>query len=104
PVEVLNRRLVDTYEPDQASSLDIFLGARSVQDAMDQVQYMNDIGDQDRRIARQVAVAKAEIIVARAKTKKLRASVHGETAVIAARTAQARGERDGRVGRQNRGL
>jgi len=100
-VEVLNRRLVDIYESDQASSLDIFLGARSVQDAMDQVQYMNDIGDQDRRIARQVAVAKAEIIVARAKTKKLRASVHGETAVIAARTAQARGVRDALVGAKN---
>ena len=100
-VDVLNRRLVDIYESDQASSLDIFLGARSVQDAVDQVQYLNEIGDQDRRIARQVAIAKAEITVARAKTKKLRASVHSETAVIAARTAQARGVRDALVGAKN---
>ncbi len=100
-VDVLNRRLIDIYESDEASSLDIFLGARSVQDAVDQVQYLNEIGDQDRRIARQVAVAKAEITVARAKTKKLRASVHGETAVIAARTAQARGVRDALVGAKN---
>jgi murein DD-endopeptidase MepM/ murein hydrolase activator NlpD len=100
-VDVLNRRLIDIYESDEASSLDIFLGARSVQDAVDQVQYLNEIGDQDRRIARQVAVAKAEITVARAKTKKLRASVHSETAVIAARTAQARGVRDALVGAKN---
>lgn len=100
-VDVLNRRLVDIYESDQASSLDVFLGARSVQDALDQVQYLNEIGDQDRRIARQVAVAKAEITVARAKTAKLRSSVHGETAVIAARTAQARGVRDALVGATN---
>jgi murein DD-endopeptidase MepM/ murein hydrolase activator NlpD len=100
-VAVLNRRLIDIYESDEASSLDIFLGARSVQDAVDQVQYLNEIGDQDRRIARQVAIAKAEITVARAKTKKLRASVHGETAVIAARTAQARGVRDALVGAKN---
>lgn len=100
-VEVLNRRLVDIYESDEASSVDIFLGARSVQDALDQVQYLNEIGDQDRRIAQQVAVAKAEITVARAKTVKLRASVHGETAVIAARTAQARGVRDALVGATN---
>jgi murein DD-endopeptidase MepM/ murein hydrolase activator NlpD len=100
-VDVLNRRLVDIYESDQVSSLDIFLGARSVQDAVDQVQYLNEIGDQDRRIAHQVAIAKAEITVARAKTKKLRGSVHSETAVIAARTAQARGVRDALVGAKN---
>jgi murein DD-endopeptidase MepM/ murein hydrolase activator NlpD len=100
-VDVLNRRLIDIYESDEASSLDIFLGARSMQDAVDQVQYLNEIGDQDRRIARQVALAKAEITVARAKTKKLRASVHSETAVIAARTAQARGVRDALVGAKN---
>src|SRR3954471_21598459 len=100
-VDVLNRRLIDIYESDEASTLDIFLGARSVQDAVDQVQYLNEIGDQDRRIARQVAGAKGEITVARAKTKKLRASVHSETAVIAARTAQARGVRDALVGAKN---
>jgi murein DD-endopeptidase MepM/ murein hydrolase activator NlpD len=100
-VSILNRRLVDIYESDQASTLDVFLGARNVQDAIDQVQYLNDIGDQDRRIARQVADAKARITVARAKTMKLRASVRSETAVISARTAQTRGVRDALVGAKN---
>jgi murein DD-endopeptidase MepM/ murein hydrolase activator NlpD len=97
-VRVLNTRLVDIYESDDASTLDVFLGASSVQDALDKVQYLNDIGDQDRRIAQQVAVAKAAIKVQRAKTKKLRGTVQSETAVISARTAQTRDVRNQLVG------
>ena len=100
-INVLNTRLVDIYESDQASTLDVFLGARNVQDAIDQVQYLNDIGDQDRRIAQQVAAAKAQIKVQRAKTKKLRGTVQSETAVISARTAQARDVRNQLVGATN---
>jgi murein DD-endopeptidase MepM/ murein hydrolase activator NlpD len=100
-ISTLDRRLVDIYESDPASSLDVFLGARNVQDALDEVQYMNDIGAQDRRIAREVAFAKAQSKAARAKTKKLRATVQGETAVVSARTAQARDVRDQLVGATN---
>ena len=89
-VDTLNRRLVDIYESEPASTLDVVLGARSIQDALDQVQYLNEIGDQDRRIAAQVRWAKLQVTAARAKTKKLRATVHGETAIISARAAQAR--------------
>lgn len=97
-VNVLNTRLVDIYESDEASTIDVFLGASSVQDALDKVQYLNDIGDQDQRVAQQVAAAKAQIRVQRAKTKKLRGSVQSETAVISARTAQTRYVRDQLVG------
>jgi murein DD-endopeptidase MepM/ murein hydrolase activator NlpD len=69
-----------------------------VQDALDKVQYLNDIGDQDRRVAQQVAAAKAQIRAQRAKTKKLRGSVQSETAVISARTAQTRYVRNQLVG------
>src|SRR3954454_5681114 len=100
-VQVVAQRLVDIYESDPATSLDVFLGARSVQDAIDQVQYLNDIGEEDRRIAQEVASAKAAIKVQRAKTKKLRKTVQGETAVISARTAQARDVRDELVGAKN---
>jgi len=100
-MHVLNQRLVDIYESDQPTSLDVFLGAGNVQDAIDQVEYLNDIGEQDRRIAQQVAQAKAAIRVQRAKTKKLRGSVHAETAVLFARTAQTRDVRDELVGAKN---
>jgi murein DD-endopeptidase MepM/ murein hydrolase activator NlpD len=99
-VSTLDHRLVDIYESDPATTLDVFLGARSVQDALDQVQYLNDIGDQDRRIAAEVAHAKAEVRAQRAKTKKLRGTVQSETAVISARTEQTRTVRDELVGAQ----
>jgi murein DD-endopeptidase MepM/ murein hydrolase activator NlpD len=97
-MHTLNRRLVDIYESDQATTLDVFLGAANVQDALDQVAYLNDIGVQDRRIATEVADAKAQVKAARAKTKKLRGTVRSETAVISARTAQTRSVRDELVG------
>jgi murein DD-endopeptidase MepM/ murein hydrolase activator NlpD len=100
-IQILNTRLVDIYESDQASTIDVFLGASSVQEALDKVQYLNDIGDQDQRIAQQVATAKAQIKVQRAKTKKLRGTVQSETAVISARTAQTRDVRDQLVGAKN---
>jgi murein DD-endopeptidase MepM/ murein hydrolase activator NlpD len=100
-VQALNHRLVDIYESDAPSSLDVFLGANNVQDALDQVAYLTDIGVQDRRIATEVADAKLQAVAARAKTKKLRVRVHGETAVIEARATQARDVRDELVGARN---
>ena len=100
-ITTLDDRLVEIYESDQASSLDVFLGAQSLQEAIDQVQYLNEIGEQDRRIAAEVARAKAQVTAQRAKTKKVRATVQGETAVISARTAQTRDVRDELVGARN---
>jgi murein DD-endopeptidase MepM/ murein hydrolase activator NlpD len=97
-VTTLNRRLVDLYESEPASTLDVVLDARSIQDALDQVQYMNEIGEQDRRIAAQVRYAKLQVRAARAKTMKLRGTVQGETAIISARTAQARTVKNELVG------
>jgi murein DD-endopeptidase MepM/ murein hydrolase activator NlpD len=97
-IATLDRRLVEIYESDPASTLDVFLGARNVQDALDQVQYLNDIGEQDRRIAQEVAAAKAQVKAARATTRGLRTSVEGEAAVISARAAQTRDVRDQLVG------
>lgn len=97
-VNTLNHRLVDIYESEPPSTLDLVLGARSIQDALDQVQYMNEIGEQDRRVAAQVQYAKLQVKAARAKTKKLRATVQGETAIISARTAQTRDVKNELVG------
>ncbi len=94
----LNQRLVDIYESDQASTLDLVLDSSSIQDALDQVQYMNEIGEQDRRIAAQVGYTKLQVRAARAKTKRLRATVQGETAIISARTAQTRNVKNELVG------
>jgi murein DD-endopeptidase MepM/ murein hydrolase activator NlpD len=100
-IDVLDSRLVAIYESDETSTIDVFLGSSSVQDALDKVQYLNEIGDQDRRIAQQVAAAKDAIKAQRATTKKLRRTVQSETAVISARTAQTRDVRNQLVGAKN---
>jgi murein DD-endopeptidase MepM/ murein hydrolase activator NlpD len=95
---VLNRRIVDIYESDDPTTLDVVLGAQSVQDAIDKVQYLEDINEQDRKVSNQVAYAKARVAAARKKTMHLRATVESETAVIRARTAQTQAVRDDLVG------
>jgi murein DD-endopeptidase MepM/ murein hydrolase activator NlpD len=100
-VAILNRRVVDIYESDDPTTLDVLLGARSVQDALDKVQYLNDIHEQDRQVASEVAAAKAQVTAARRRTKQLRETVHSETAVIRARAAQTQAVRDQLVGARN---
>ena len=100
-LEVLNRRLVDIYESDDPTTLDILFGSRSVQDAIDRVQALSEINAQDRAVSAAVAHAKAEVTAARKKTKRLRATVSAETAVIRARTAQTQAVRDELVGASN---
>jgi murein DD-endopeptidase MepM/ murein hydrolase activator NlpD len=100
-VASLERRLVDIYESDPASPLDVFLGARTLDDAVAQVTYLSDIGRQDRLIAKQVGYAKRQTTAARAKTKAIRTRVRSETAVISARTEQTRSVRDELVGARN---
>jgi murein DD-endopeptidase MepM/ murein hydrolase activator NlpD len=97
-VNVLNKRLVDIYESDDPSTLDILFGSRSVQDAIDRVQALNEINAQDRAVSAEVEHAKTQVIAARTKTKKLRGTVNAETAVIRARTDQTRAVRDELVG------
>lgn len=100
-IAVLDRRVVEAYESPDPSTLDVFLGSSSVQDAIDRVQYLDQISAQDRRIAAQVASSKRQVAAARAKTRALRASVWGETAVIRARTEQTQSVRDELVGARN---
>jgi murein DD-endopeptidase MepM/ murein hydrolase activator NlpD len=100
-VNVLNKRLVDIYESDDPSTLDILFGSRSVQDAIDRVQALNEINAQDRAVSAAVEQAKTQVTAARKKTKKLRATVNAETAVIRARTDQTRAVRDELVGARN---
>ena len=100
-VDVLNHRLVDIYESDDPSTLDILFGSRSIQDAIDRVQALSEINAQDRAVSAAVSRAKTQVTAARKKTKRLRSTVNAETAVIRARTDQTRAVRDELVGARN---
>ncbi len=100
-VAVLQRRIVALYEQPETTSLDIVFGARNLQSAIDEVQYLQQLSRNDKRIAASVRRSRAQAKAARAKTSKLRATVGGEARVIAARTAQVRSVRDELVGARN---
>jgi murein DD-endopeptidase MepM/ murein hydrolase activator NlpD len=100
-LDVLNKRLVDIYESDDPTTLDILFGSHSIQDAIDRVQALSEINAQDRAVSAAVARAKRQVTAARTKTKRLRGTVNAETAVIRARTDQTRAVRDELVGARN---
>jgi murein DD-endopeptidase MepM/ murein hydrolase activator NlpD len=90
----LGKRLVDIYTSEQTSTLAVVLEAGNFSDLLDQLEYLNEIGSQDERIAREVENAKVKMTVTRNATRKTRAQVAETTRAVAARTAEQRAVRD----------
>jgi len=90
----LNQRLVELYESDDPSTLDVLLSTQSLSDFLDQISYVRDIGSQDARITGQVNSAKVRMHAVREKTKATRNKVATVTRTIAVRTAQVRSEKE----------
>ena len=92
--ERLNKRLVEIYTSDPTSALTIVLEAESFSDVIDQMEFLNDIGAQDERIANEVKDAKLQMQETRNSTRKTRRQVAETTRTVAARTAEQRAVRD----------
>ena len=90
----LNQRLVELYESDDPSTLDVLLSTQSLSDFLDQISYVRDIGSQDARITAQVNGAKVRMHAVREKTKATRNKVATVARTIAVRTAQVRSEKE----------
>jgi murein DD-endopeptidase MepM/ murein hydrolase activator NlpD len=90
----LNARLVQVYEHGDVDSVDVILAARSLSDLIDGLDYVNQIGAADERIATSVGHAKGAAREARERTRKLRGVVAAETLAVQARTEQVRSVRD----------
>jgi murein DD-endopeptidase MepM/ murein hydrolase activator NlpD len=93
-VRRLNLRLIELYERDDPTTLDVFLSSDSISDFLEQVDYVQDIGAQDAQISTQVGHAKDQMHSAREKTKVTKAKVETVTRTIAARTAEVRAEKE----------
>jgi murein DD-endopeptidase MepM/ murein hydrolase activator NlpD len=93
-LERLTSRLVSIYENGEVDTIGVLFSASSFSDAVDQLEYLNDLAQQDRRIAVEVADAKEQARIARERTKKVRARVAATTRVVAFRTTQVRQVRD----------
>jgi murein DD-endopeptidase MepM/ murein hydrolase activator NlpD len=89
-VRQLNLRMIDIYETQDPTLVDVILASDSFQDALDQLHYLAAIAKQDKRIAAQVGLARDQVRLARERTKVVRVRVHSETQVIAVRTQQQR--------------
>lgn len=96
----LDRRLVDLYETDQPDALAILLESGSLNDLIEQLQLLNEIGKQDTRIVAEIAAVKAELRVARRRTAGTKAEAARVTAALAERMAEQRAARDELVSRE----
>ncbi len=90
----LNKRLVAIYTQDTPDAMSFVLAAASFSELLDQIEFLNDIGRQDERIASRVREAKTSMRATRERTKHTRARVVATTRVIENRTAEQRAVRD----------
>ncbi len=92
-VDRINRRLIELYQADDPTTLDVLLSTESLSDFLDQVDYVQDLAAQDVRITNQVNGAKVRVHDAREKTRVTRDKVATVTRTISVRTAQVRSEK-----------
>jgi murein DD-endopeptidase MepM/ murein hydrolase activator NlpD len=96
-VEILESRVRVIYIEQQPDVLSILVSAESFGDMIDSYEFVNRIGLQDQKIARQVDVAKRKAAAKRRATAHTRRLTAATVSVISARTEEARVVRDGLV-------
>jgi murein DD-endopeptidase MepM/ murein hydrolase activator NlpD len=92
--ERLEERLVAIYESESVHPVEVVLAAANFRELLDQLDYLNQLGTQDRRVAQQVAVSKRNVREARKRTAATRARVQQAANEIEARARVQRAERD----------
>jgi murein DD-endopeptidase MepM/ murein hydrolase activator NlpD len=96
----LEERLVELYQAGEADTLEILLRVESLDDLIEQLDFVNEIGRQDQRIAATLKRLKGEMRTARTRTGRIKAAVAEATAMIADRTEEARAARAELIARQ----
>jgi murein DD-endopeptidase MepM/ murein hydrolase activator NlpD len=100
-IERLDQRLVAMYQSEDIGTLDVVLSSASFSEMLDRLEYLQNVGLQDRAIADTVRGAKTAMRLARVKTRTTKAVVASATRTIAAQTAQVRAARDELLARQS---
>ena len=93
-VSILEARVRAIYIEDSPDVLSFLVSASSFDDLIDNYEFLERIGLQDRRIAQQVETAKRKAAEERRATAHTRRLTAASVAVIAARTAEAVSVRD----------
>jgi murein DD-endopeptidase MepM/ murein hydrolase activator NlpD len=97
----LEERLVELYQNEETDTFGILLQVQSLGDLVDQFEYFEQIGRQDRAIAQQIRDLRRELKVARAATKTTKGEVAAETQVLARKTSEQVAARAQLVEQQN---
>jgi murein DD-endopeptidase MepM/ murein hydrolase activator NlpD len=96
----LEERLVELYETGSADTVAILLQVDSLGALIEQIDFVNEIGRQDKRIAETMKRLKIDMREARERTARLRDEVEEATAVVADKTAEAQAARATLVAQQ----
>ncbi len=96
----LEERLVQLYESNETSELEILLQAQSFSDLLEQLDYFQAIGQQDKDIAETIKGLQAQMRVAKAQTASTKAEVAEATAILAQKTEEQRAARAALLARQ----
>jgi murein DD-endopeptidase MepM/ murein hydrolase activator NlpD len=93
-VEILETRVRAIYVSESPDYLSFLVSASSFKDIIDSFEFMERIGLQDKRIAKQVENSKKRAAAQRAATAETRRVQEATVSVIAARTEEARAVRN----------
>jgi murein DD-endopeptidase MepM/ murein hydrolase activator NlpD len=98
---ILEQRLVELYEEGEVDNIAILLQVESLNDFVQQLDFMNEVGRHDQRIAATLRRLKVDMAAARRETGAIRAEVAEATHVLAAKTAEAQAARAALLARQS---
>lgn len=90
----LGDRVDSLYRQEESDTLSLLLSSTSFTDALDVLDYVRRIADEDRRIAAEVGGAKVKVRNQREQTRTTRGRHRQETRVVAVRVGQVRELRD----------
>jgi murein DD-endopeptidase MepM/ murein hydrolase activator NlpD len=99
--ERLEQRLVELYEADTTSTLEIVLQVGSLSDLLEQLDYFSALGRQDKEITAKLLDLRDDMRVARAETAATKKQVARVTAELADKTAEQTAARDQLVAEQS---
>jgi murein DD-endopeptidase MepM/ murein hydrolase activator NlpD len=97
----LELRLVQLYETGDTSELDVLFQSGSISDLIEQLDYFNTIGEQDKSISDRLQRLKIEMHDARLRTAATKMDVAKATAVLAQKTEEQRAARSQLVAQQS---
>ena len=100
-VHRLNLRLVAIYEGGQPSTLDFLLGSSSISDVIENLHYVTLIGNEDKRIATEVKLAKGSMRAQQLQTRRARLQVLQDERALAVREQQAKDTANALIGATN---